>query len=89
MSAKEVIEQLQKLSYQEQIKAVKEYIEHEKTDLQVVIQTWGTTTEIISSNVDLLDGLEEQLEISTIASDLVDVVMEEVNKAERELDARA
>ncbi len=85
----EVISQLQKLSYSQQIEVLNEFIEHENTDLQVIIEMWNSTTDIISSNVDLLDGIEEQLVISTKAQDLIDVVGTEIEKVEKEWNAGA
>jgi len=76
----DAIGELQNLSYSQQIEALKEFIEHENTDLQVIIEMWSVTTEIIASNVDLLDGIEEQLDITTKAQDLIDVVGNEIEK---------
>lgn len=85
----DAIGELQNLSYSQQIEALKEFIEHENTDLQVIIEMWSATTEIIASNVDLLDGIEEQLVITTKAQDLIDVVGTEIEKVENEWNAGA
>lgn len=85
----EAISELQNLSYSQQIEALKEFIEHENTDLQVIIEMWNSTTEIISSNVDLLDGIEEQLVITTRAQGLIDVVGGEIEKDEKNWNAGA
>lgn len=85
----DAIGELQNLSYSQQIEALKEFIEHENTDLQVIIEMWSATTEIIASNVDLLDGIEEQLVITSKAQDLIDVVGTEIEKVEKEWNAGA
>lgn len=75
-----LVSELQKLSYTQQVEFLNEYFNHENTDLQCIIESWCTTTDMIGNNADIVDGIEDQLDICSRANVLIDALMKEVER---------
>jgi len=73
-----IIEQIHQLSPVSQLELLQEYLDHENTDLYIVIQTWNKATDILETNSDILESTNEQLNLSSRASILLNTILSDI-----------
>lgn len=75
---KHIIEQIHQLPLVTQLELLQSYLDHEKTDLYVVTEVWNRATDIIETNADMLESTNEQLNISSRASILLNIILSDI-----------